>query len=682
MANNLIAEEIIQEIKQASDIVEVVREFLSLEKKGNNYITLCPFHADNTPSFSINSQKQIAHCFACSKTVNVITFLMDYKGLTFVEALEFLAQKVGMKIDFSNYKKAPVAKYKPEQEKIIQALNDINAFYKSKVITNLEVRNYLEKRGIFDFEIRERFNIGFAQANDTRNFLENQLKIEPKLMLKTGLINSQYNEIFRNRITFGIKNDLGDIVGFSARTIVAGDSPKYINSPETIVFNKSNILYNFSDAREDIRVKKEVIIVEGFMDVIACYRAGIKNVVALMGVALTDDHIRKIQRQKVVLFLDADQAGITAMFKSIKILIANNFEIDIIKNTNGKDPDEILASKGKEELLNIVSNSRISPFNFVFEFLDKKYDISKNNDFNNIKRACDEIKFIFENASYDLKSFIENYIKQHWNYEFKFLVAKTNAYQSKTPTNQYVSTEFNEPFINDDLHEINFELEDINAAPVAPPVQNQSNNYYKNYQKQTQKYYPNSSYNNVNNQYNSNNLRNTPSTYHHLHNSFMHKYKINDIIFECLSRLFYNEMFYRNFVKNKAALIIFPEVDKRYYPLFKKICEYYNAKFSNSPTTPTLYAQLSSVIENYITYEVQQKLANQKQIITEEKVNEHKKEIISDLIGEPDLELQIPLDTIKKNLLLNLTKYYQPKDPQFRECKSAIESLESKIDAF
>ncbi|VEU70234.1 DNA primase [Mycoplasmopsis glycophila] len=417
--SNFIPKEFINSIQKQSNIVDVISEFLSLQKRGNNYIGLCPFHQDNTPSFTVNEAKQIYKCFACNESGNVVTFLTKMKGYSFIEAIEFLAQKLNIDFDFESYKKSNISKYNEQDLEIIETLSLANNFFKTKVLTSKSAKDYLNKRKLDDISIRNQFDIGYAKNNSLITYFEKS-NISEKQLIEAGLLNSDLRQLFWDRITFGIRNEYGDIVGFSARAL-NNSQAKYINSPETHLFKKSELLYNYHNAKNEIQAKKSIIIVEGFMDVIALYKAEIFNVVGLMGTALTQKHIRLLKKYEVNLFLDNDNAGQEATFKSIEILFkANISNVKIIINHLSKDPDEILQNEGKEKLLEILQNKK-SAVDFIYDFLLRKFNLLDHIDFDLVQKAANELIRIFSYSSDEIQNYIAEKFYKETNYKLLFV---------------------------------------------------------------------------------------------------------------------------------------------------------------------------------------------------------------------------------------------------------------------
>ncbi|UUM19533.1 MULTISPECIES: DNA primase [unclassified Mycoplasma] len=366
-------------IVRSSNIVNVISQFISLNKKGNNYVGICPFHADTSPSLTVSPAKNIYKCFACGHSGNVVHFVKEFKKISYVQALEFLAQQANLPINFDQFKNVNKITRDPAKQKMYDLLDTVNSYFKLNINNEL-AQKFLNYRKINQIDILEKFDIGFAPLNNYTDILKtNQLYSDLDLN-QAGLINDNLNLIFKNRIIFGIRNERGEIVGFSGRSI--GDDKKYakyLNSPESQIFKKSRILYNFNNAQDSAFDKREIIIVEGFMDVIALYQAGINNVIALMGTALTNAHLSLLKDLKVILFLDNDTAGQSATNKSLVKLIENKFEVEVVINNFNKDPDEILNNHGADVLVDILKNSRKNGAHIVYDNFKILYRLNRAN---------------------------------------------------------------------------------------------------------------------------------------------------------------------------------------------------------------------------------------------------------------------------------------------------------------
>ncbi len=360
------AERLLEEIKSKIDIVEFISDFVNLKKAGQNYKGLCPFHSEKTPSFVVSPVKQIFHCFGCGSGGDIVSFIMKQENLSFHEALQYLAKKAGIKIIQTDYTKD--SSYIKRNQ--IYKLNEIVTQFFIKNLSNSErALNYLINRGITKDSI-SRFNIGYAP--DSRNnlfvFLKKQ-NIAENQMLEAGLVardNHGYRDIFRNRIIFPIINMKNDIVAFGGR-VMDNTMPKYLNSPETPLFKKSENLFGINLAKDNIRKNDCAIIVEGYIDTIICHQYGIYNVVAPLGTALTPGHLQKLKvlTRNVILIFDGDEAGISAAKRSLNIIFENDFKAKIITLPTEDDPDSFLRKYGSELFLKKVENAS-SAIEFLF----------------------------------------------------------------------------------------------------------------------------------------------------------------------------------------------------------------------------------------------------------------------------------------------------------------------------
>ncbi|QKT05277.1 DNA primase [Mycoplasma sp. OR1901] len=409
-----IPRDIVDEIVSNSNIVDVISNFLSLTRKGNNYYSLCPFHSDKNPSFSVSPQKNIYKCFSCGESGNALNFIMKKTGKGFVESLEYLANLIGYNYDFSSYKFDPLSHFSKEDLNLFDLLDAANTFLKTQPLRFDVATKFLNKREVNNFELLNTFDIGYSKDNDLTEYLINTLHYSEKELADAGLINTDLYNYFQNRVTFAIRDNNGKVVGFSGRTLDPNVKSKYLNSPETRLFKKSKILYNYYNAKEFIRTKKEIIIVEGYFDVIALYKSNIKNAVALMGTALSDNHIAYIKNYRIKLFLDNDQAGINASLKSILALYKHGIhDIDIVINTYNKDPDEILKQYGEVKLNELLSNTKNS-LDFIYDYFISKNNLDDNKDFASLqefeKNILDFLKYLPEKfSSYITNKFFKNY---------------------------------------------------------------------------------------------------------------------------------------------------------------------------------------------------------------------------------------------------------------------------------
>ena len=394
---------IIDEIKNQVDIIDVVQEYVDLSKKGRNYWGVCPFHDDSNPSMSVSPEKQMYNCFSCGKAGGIFKFVQDIEKISFKEAMKKLGSRVGIEVNLND----EVARYTEIQDKLISALKDAMDYYQLSIDTQEgeHALKYAEERGLSAL-IRERFNIGYAPKNRLVNFLVNKKGHDESILINASLMNSMGNDFFQDRLIFGISNEWGDIVALSGRTL-NNEQAKYINSSESLIFKKSQTLYNWHNAKSEASRKKEVIVVEGFMDVIALYKAGYENVVAIMGTALTKENISKISDLEVTLMLDSDGAGISATIKSIKLLLENNIKVSVIKNGE-KDPDEIFKSEGKEGIEKTISN-KITALEYIYDIHKLKYSVDSSSE---VQEFVESFKKYLMNGTDIEKDFFANKIEK------------------------------------------------------------------------------------------------------------------------------------------------------------------------------------------------------------------------------------------------------------------------------
>ncbi|CAM9140726.1 DNA primase [Mycoplasma marinum] len=363
---------IFEQIKNATDIVSEVSDYVDLIKKGRNYWGICPFHEDTSPSMSVSQEKQMFKCFVCNVGGNAINFVAEFEKISYVDATKKIADKLGIPFNIKNSRKK---EYSEKEQKILEVLKEAMNFFQYSLSTTEEGEEalaYLEKRGLTQHEL-DKFSIGYAPNKGLIHFLRSK-GYDDSIIINASLANDSMNDFFRNRIIFGIKNNFGQIVGFSARTLDANQKAKYINSSDVGLFNKSKILYNYSIAETMIRRNKEVIITEGFMDVIALDKANIYNSIAIMGTALTEQHTKFLKNSTIVLMLDSDGAGISATIKSISRLLEVNQDIFVIKNKTGLDPDEYLREYGAIELQKLTQE-REHALEFIFRMHIEKFGV-------------------------------------------------------------------------------------------------------------------------------------------------------------------------------------------------------------------------------------------------------------------------------------------------------------------
>lgn len=384
----LISEDKINEIRNSADIVNIISDYIPLKMQGKNYFGICPFHDDHSPSMSVSKERQLFKCFVCNKGGNVFTFVKDYENISYIEAVKKVADRVGIQVDVIPSKKQD-NKFKEEYEIMDFATKIFQNNLNSK--EGVKAREYLENRNIKDDIIKE-FRIGYS-LNDT-TYLYNVLtkknysidKLDSLgLVTKDGL--KGYDK-FINRIMIPITNLEGNVVGYTGRIFNNETSAKYINTKETIIYKKGNLLFNYYNAKNYIREEKQVILVEGNMDAIRMYSSGIRNVIALMGTAITKEQIEIIKKLRVpiILMLDNDAAGNLATLNIGEELTKNNIECKVVRLNGAKDPDEYIIKFGVEPLKDTIKHS--------LNFFDYKLQSLKEN--KNLDNAEELTKYIKE----------------------------------------------------------------------------------------------------------------------------------------------------------------------------------------------------------------------------------------------------------------------------------------------
>jgi DNA primase len=358
-----ISEEKINDIRQSVDIVDIVSDYVQLKKQGRNYFGLCPFHGENTPSFSVSPDKQIYHCFGCGAGGNAFSFLMELEGYSFVEAALKLAEKANIDLEIEATSIAKEKSVSKDLQQMMEAHDLLRKFYHHLLVNTKDGQHaleYLLDRG-FTMESIQKFQIGYAlnSWDFVCKFLTKR-KFDPNYMEKAGLIikrehDGAFFDRFRNRIIFPIFDRNGKTIAFSGRSL-GEEQPKYLNSPETPIFNKSKILYNFHLARPSIRKHQQAVLFEGFADVIAADRAGVENGLATMGTSLTEEHVAVLRRnvESVTICYDSDSAGIDAAYRAATMLTEAGSHVRIALLPDGLDPDDYIKQSGGEKFQNDV----------------------------------------------------------------------------------------------------------------------------------------------------------------------------------------------------------------------------------------------------------------------------------------------------------------------------------------
>jgi DNA primase len=371
-------EEFVNRVREANDLIEVASEYMTLVKSGDRYRGLCPFHREDTPSFNISADKQLYHCFGCGAGGNVITFIMNIENLSFIDAVKMLADRCRLPIPEKGLEKGVSERYKTAG-RILEANVAAARYYARCLKEAKRAMDYLTGRGL-NYEIIRRFGLGYAPGDG--GSLLSYLKragFEPDIVEKAGLAGRSKSGVlydrFRDRIMFPIIDVRGRVIGFGGRMMGDGKGAKYLNSPETPVFYKGSTLYGLNRAKKHI-VKGELIVVEGYMDVISLHRHGVENAVASLGTAFTQRQAEIIKRYSanVIVAYDSDAAGQAATQRGMEILERMGCKVRILQLPEGKDPDEYIKANGREAFLKLVS-AALPLTDYRIALLEKKYDL-------------------------------------------------------------------------------------------------------------------------------------------------------------------------------------------------------------------------------------------------------------------------------------------------------------------
>lgn len=373
-----IREEDINAVREKADIVDVIGHYLQVQRKGKSYVALCPFHDDHSPSMSISQDKQIYKCFVCNAGGNVFSFVQNYEKISFPEAVGRVASLVGYPLTITDsYQQKKVD---PHKETLYKLLNEAIKFFMYELNSEeaKQEKEYLEKRGL-DQATRERFQIGYNPKGDKLYAFLKAKGYHEKDMVACNLIRTAedgLHDVFYGRITFPIHDKDGNPIGFSARSLDANTTSKYINTNETELFEKGKLLFNYHRARNQARKEKEVYIAEGVTDVIAFQKAGIENCVCTLGTACTKQQIQQLKQlaPTVVFCYDGDDAGQNATYKAARLAKDAGIDVLVVNNKTGKDPDEILREQDKEGLINLSKNT-IPWMEFVIQYHSRKVNM-------------------------------------------------------------------------------------------------------------------------------------------------------------------------------------------------------------------------------------------------------------------------------------------------------------------
>ena len=396
----------ILEIQRKANIVDVIADYLPIEKKGKNYFAICPFHDDHNPSLSISPEKQIYTCFVCGESGNVFNFVMNYEKITFYEAVVKVASKIGMLLDVKVTNKT--IKKDDRYDKYYKMFDISCKYYQNNInsVYGKSAKEYLLKRKLDDDIIKE-FEIGLSLDDNNISKLLTKKGFDEAELIDIGLCGKKDNftyDIFRNRIMFPLYNTEGLTVGFSGRIYNGESDNKYVNSKESYIFKKGELLYNYHKAIEYAKNERSIIIVEGFMDVIRLHTIGIKNVVATMGTAITKKHAELIMRlsKNVILCFDGDKAGEKATLSCLEELEKIGLSPKIIRLEDNLDPDDYILKKGKDLFLNHLKNAS-DKLSFLMEINKNKTDFNNYNEISNyIKTIVKELEKIDDKIVFEL----------------------------------------------------------------------------------------------------------------------------------------------------------------------------------------------------------------------------------------------------------------------------------------
>jgi len=374
----MIPESFIQELLNRIDVVDVIDKRVTLKKAGANYLACCPFHQEKTPSFTVSPSKQFYHCFGCGEHGSAISFLIEYEGLTFVDAITELANSIGLKVPNDAPQRIEKSTEYANLEEVIKIAS---IFYQKQLRKSSKAINYLKSRGLTG-EIAKEFSIGYAPEG-WQNLKIPFKKYEDEVLVKAGLVvkneKGKYYDRFRDRIMFPIYSDKGKIIGFGGRVINSEDTPKYYNSPETPLFQKSYELYGLLASRKSIREKGYVLVVEGYMDVVGLSQGNIKNAVATLGTATSAFHIKKLMRytQEIIFCFDADDAGRSAAWRAMNNAVASvtdTIQLKFLFLPDGHDPDSFVRENSSKDF-ELLANEASPLTEYIIKYLTKNNDL-------------------------------------------------------------------------------------------------------------------------------------------------------------------------------------------------------------------------------------------------------------------------------------------------------------------
>lgn len=392
-------------IQRKINIVDVIRDYIPLTKKGKNYFGICPFHDDHNPSMSVSQDKQMYKCFVCGEAGNVFNFVKNFKHISYYDAVKEVGEKAGISINITSSK----PKASDKDSKLYEIYDIANKFYQNNLNTSLGkiAKKYLNERQIND-DIIKRFQIGLSFNDNKLSKLLISKGFTENILVNSGISVSYGNnitDIYKDRIMFPLWDTLGKTIGFSGRIYEGNDTSKYINTKETDIFKKGSLLYNYDNARKSVLEKDELIIVEGFMDVIRLYTIGIENVVASMGTAITKEQVKLIKKltSNVILMFDGDKAGRKATNSFIEVSDGYNMNLKVVRLEEDLDPDDYILKKGKDKMMEHLSKP-MTTFDYTLINIKEDYDFNNAED---VSKFINEISKSLSNIDDDIVRNIE-----------------------------------------------------------------------------------------------------------------------------------------------------------------------------------------------------------------------------------------------------------------------------------
>ena len=401
-----IPQELFDQVVSRSDIVDVISDYVQLTKAGKNYKGLCPFHGENTPSFVVSPDKGIYKCFGCGEGGNVISFVSQLEAISYPQAILKLAKRAGIQTDFiANFDdQNQEGKFKSEYD-LLEFTKGFYCYYLKHTKEGKIALDYLSQRGLSK-EMIEKFEIGLSPSYSdalVKTLMNNQYSLNQGHEL--GLVNEhngQFYDRFKSRIMFPIFNTIGKVVGFSGRVFQEGDTGlgKYVNSPESPLFQKGKLIYNFHEAKLAIRRQNRVVLFEGFLDVISAVEAGVLESVATMGTAFTEEHGRELRRltDQIVICYYGDKAGLAAANKAIPILLSQSFSVNVVEIPHKMDPDEFIKTYGNEAFIKLIDQA-IPAIDYQYRYIKRQFNLEFMSHRDQFKRQIYQLAYTLQSVT-------------------------------------------------------------------------------------------------------------------------------------------------------------------------------------------------------------------------------------------------------------------------------------------